>query len=535
VPTAIKETHAGFPFAVPEATTRIRVQALDILRGLVMVIMTLDHTRDFVHSAAMAFPPEDLGQTTPAIFMTRWITHFCAPVFMFCAGAGAFLRLERVRSKSELFRFLWTRGLWLIVLEFTVVRAGFFFNADFNPLFLLVFWALGMSMIALALLLHLPYRALLIISIAMIALHNLFDSVTTAQFGAYAWVWQVLHQQGLWVTGGPMVIVAYPLVPWIGVMAAGYGFGRVYRLPAERRRTLLLRLGVTMIAAFVVLRGLNGYGDPRPWATQREPIFTWLSFLNVTKYPASLDFLLMTVGPAIVFLGRVDRFRFSERHPLSVFGRVPLFYFVGPHPADSRTVDRVDVVHLRRGTVPVSAAADARHAAQCLSAGLRVGSLGRVCRMGRGGGDALSRLPLACTAEGAAARLVAQLRVERLGSSSPRCRLCRRSAWNVHRLRRRSKSSSGPCCFMSFLPNFACGGTCARSLRRFSAHQAAPRTGPSRPVRRTATRNSPCPAGFGPAGIVLRSGISNQRFGTRLSPMPSSCRSTGPPRVRRPQ
>ena len=293
-----------------------------------MVIMALDHTRDYVHSAAMAFQPEDLTQTTPAIFMTRWITHFCAPAFMFCAGAGAFFRLERVRTTSALSRFLWTRGLWLVLLEFTLVRAGFFFNLGFNPLFLLVFWALGISMIALALLIHLPYPVLLVVSVGMIALHNLFDGVTASQFGTYGWAWQLLHQQSAIVTRRLVVIVAYPLVPWIGVMAAGYCFGRVYGLPAERRRTLLLRLGAALIAGFVVLRALNIYGDPRPWALHGEPIYTLLSFLNATKYPPSLDFLLMTLGPTLLFLAWADRVRLSERHPLIVFGRVPLFYFV---------------------------------------------------------------------------------------------------------------------------------------------------------------------------------------------------------------
>jgi uncharacterized membrane protein len=314
--------------AGPKAQSRSRVQAVDALRGVAMVIMALDHTRDFIHSAAMSFRPEDLGQTTPSIFLTRWITHFCAPAFMFCAGTAAFLRLERGSTKSDLSRFLWTRGLWLIVLEFTVVRAGFFFNFDFNPLFLLVFWALGVSMIALALLIHLPYRVLLVLSVAMIALHNLLDGVTAAQFGSNGWIWQILHQQGLWLTPGPAVIIAYPLIPWIGVMAGGFCFGRVYRLSAAERRRVLLRLGMAGTAAFLVLRGLNLYGDPNPWSVQSRAVDTLLSYLNTTKYPASLDFLLMTLGPSLIFLGWIDRIRMGERHPFRVFGRVPLFYFV---------------------------------------------------------------------------------------------------------------------------------------------------------------------------------------------------------------
>jgi len=305
---------------------RPRVQALDVLRGLVMVLMALDHTRDYVHAAAMAFQPEDLARTTPAIFITRWVTHFCAPGFMFLAGAGAFLRLERV-IRADLSRFLFMRGLWLVVLEFTVVRAGFFFDVSGPPFILLVFWALGVSMIALAVLVHLPYGVLLAVSVGMIAAHNLADGVAPAQFGSAAWLWRILHVQGL-LTAQPPTIVAYPLIPWIGVMAAGFCFGRVYRLEPERRRQILLRLGLTLTAAFLVIRGLNGYGDPRPWSVQSQTVFTVLSFLNTTKYPASLSFLLMTLGPAMLFLAWADRIRVSERNPLLVFGRVPLFYFV---------------------------------------------------------------------------------------------------------------------------------------------------------------------------------------------------------------
>lgn len=305
-----------------------RVASVDLLRGAVMALMAIDHTRDYVHAAAMAFPPEDLSRTTAAIFLTRWITHVCAPVFMFCAGLGAWFWLERHGSKGDLSRFLWTRGLWLVVLEFTLVRFGFFFNLDYSVVILLVFWALGMSMIALAALVRLPWRALLVVSVAMIALHNLADGVTAARFGPLAWLWQVLHQQSLVLTGGPAVVVAYPLIPWVGVMAAGFCFGRIYRLPAERRRALLVRLGLGLTAAFVLLRFVNAYGDPRPWGAQGDPVFTLLSFLNTTKYPPSLLFLLMTLGPAIALLGWLDGARPDDRHPIVVFGRVPLFYFV---------------------------------------------------------------------------------------------------------------------------------------------------------------------------------------------------------------
>jgi uncharacterized membrane protein len=311
-----------------ERQVQTRLQPIDFLRGLVMVIMALDHTRDFFHSGAMSFSPEDLTRTTPAIFFTRWITHFCAPVFMFCAGTSAFLWLDQHRNKTQLAHFLWRRGLWLILLELTVVRFGLFFNFDYSVILLSIFWALGMSMIALGGLVFLPHRALLFFSISLIALHNMFDVVKSLQFGRFAWLWQVLHEQGISLTGGPALFTAYPLVPWIGVMSAGFCFGRVYTLRPKRRQRLLIRLGLAMTAGFVVLRAMNGYGDPRPWVPQQGLIFTLISFLNCTKYPPSLDFLLMTLGPAIAFLGWFDQARLSIRNPLVVFGRVPLFYFL---------------------------------------------------------------------------------------------------------------------------------------------------------------------------------------------------------------
>lgn len=304
-----------------------RVLPVDLLRGLVMVIMAIDHVRDFLHAGAMNFPPEDLSRTTAAIFLTRWITHVCAPVFMLCAGLGIWFRVERAGARG-VSAFLLSRGLWLLLLEFTVVHVGLFFNIKYDVLFLLVFWALGMSMIAMALLVRLPYGVLLVVGLAMIALHNLADGVTAASLGSFAWLWRVLHEQGIVPTGGPPLFVAYPLVPWIGVMAAGFCLGRVYRLPSERRRTLLIRVGLALTLLFVVLRSLNVYGDPRPWTVQDTALMTMLSFLNCTKYPASLLFLLMTLGPMIMLLGLLERARPGERHPLLVFGRVPLLYFV---------------------------------------------------------------------------------------------------------------------------------------------------------------------------------------------------------------
>ena len=292
-----------------------------------MIVMALDHVRDFFHQGAMSFSPEDLSRTTTALFLTRWITHFCAPVFMFTAGLGAFLWLTRGHTKSELSRFLWTRGLWLIFLDVVVSRFGMNFSLLEGPVILNVLWALGWSMVILAALIHVPIRVLAPLSIAMIALHNLADPINAGQFGAFNWVWNFLHQSGMLPVDGAVVIVAYPVVPWFAVMAAGFCFGPVFSLDPFERRRWMIRIGAGMILAFLVLRGINIYGDPQPWSN-KFPGMTALSFLRSTKYPPSLDFLLMTLGPALLVLAALDRTTLSRANPLIVFGRVPLFYFI---------------------------------------------------------------------------------------------------------------------------------------------------------------------------------------------------------------
>jgi len=297
-----------------KSRVRPRVQSIDALRGLVMIVMALDHVRDFTSSTAFLFQPDDLTRTNAALFFTRWITHFCAPVFMFTAGMGAYFRGTR-----ELSRFLVTRGLWLVFLELTVVRLALSFGR--GPVILEVIWALGWSMVLLAVLVHLPVRWLAVLSIATIALHNLADSVNAG------WFWNVLHRQAAVPVGSTFIVVAYPLVPWFAVMAAGYCFGRVMTFETERRRRWLLRIGLGVTAAFVVVRGVNIYGDPQRWSGAIPGMAT-LSFLKVTKYPPSLDFLLMTLGPAILLMWWLDRVEMGDTNPLIVFGRVPLFYFV---------------------------------------------------------------------------------------------------------------------------------------------------------------------------------------------------------------
>jgi uncharacterized membrane protein len=331
------------------ALTR-RIDSIDLLRGVVMVVMMLDHTRDFIHSATYQFDPTDLTQTNVALFLTRWITHFCAPVFVFLAGTGVYLRIARGKSKRDLSRFLITRGLWLVVLEFTVVRFRATFNPDYSSLGLMmqVIWVIGVSMIVLAALIHLPVRLVAGFGVLMIALHNLLDRFHvqgwrgpgSAVPGYGAKLLIILHQafEPFPIAGGrpPVLFVLYPLIPWIGVMAAGYAFGKIYQWDAARRQKLLLRLGTFATVLFIVLRAVNLYGDPSRWSPQITTTFTILSFLNTTKYPPSLLFLLMTLGPAFVALAWVERSRASGAHLESsnirgffvTFGRVPLFFYL---------------------------------------------------------------------------------------------------------------------------------------------------------------------------------------------------------------
>lgn len=308
---------------------KTRLSSIDALRGAVMIVMALDHVRDFIHRGAMSGSPTDLATTTPALFMTRWVTHFCAPVFMFTAGLGAFFWWNNGRTRGQLSGFLVSRGIWLIVLELTVMQLAYNFNfSTGNPIFLLVLWVLGACMVCMAALIWLPIRVLGVLSVAVIVLHNMLDPIAARQFGANAWLWNLLHQVGAFQFAGRLVIVPYTLIPWVAVMAAGFCCGPILLKDPDSRRRDLLRIGLAATLAFVVIRAINIYGDPAPWSAQPSSIMTALSFLNVTKYPPSLEFLLMTLGPALLALAYFDGRAFASTNPLVVFGRVPLFYFI---------------------------------------------------------------------------------------------------------------------------------------------------------------------------------------------------------------
>ncbi len=309
---------------------RHRLDSIDALRGLIMIVMAIDHVRDFVHIGAQQYSPTDLSRTYPFLFFTRWITHFCAPVFSLTAGLGAYFWLQRPgRTRIQLSRFLLTRGLWLILLELTVMRFAYIFTYSLQlPFLLLVLWILGACMIVLAALVHIPLRFLAPISIAVILLHNTLDPLKPAAFGHYAPLWELLHQPGGFPVLGVFVVVGYPLIPWFAVMSLGFCFGRIFHISPPQRQQVLLSTGVGMTLMFIALRASNGYGDASHWSAQPTRLYTLLSFLDCTKYPPSLLYLLMTLGPALILLAWLDTRAFSPSNPLIVFGRVPLFYFV---------------------------------------------------------------------------------------------------------------------------------------------------------------------------------------------------------------
>jgi len=302
-----------------------RIAALDVMRGLAMVLMAIDHVR--VYSGVPA------GGPTAGVFFTRWVTHVCAPAFVFLAGTSAFLYGRKQTGGDGLARYLVTRGVVLVLLELTVIRIAWTFNVDFAHYVLAgVIWMLGLCMVLLAPLTYFRLGAVATIGAAIVAGHNLIDPflprlIPAAQASATPWLWQILYLGPIAGSGGPFVVL-YSLLPWIGVMAIGYAFGAIVVMDSERRDRLCLRIGLAAIAAFVALRVARVYGDPRPWNGS-----SGLGFLNTTKYPASLQFLLMTLGPMIALLPLAERARTAFTEMLSVFGRVPLFYYLLHIPA----------------------------------------------------------------------------------------------------------------------------------------------------------------------------------------------------------
>lgn len=306
--------------------TKYRIESIDLLKGLVMVIMALDHTRDYFHYSAMFFDPTDPAHSTLPIFFTRFITHFCAPAFSFLAGMSAFMAGRR-KSKADLSAFLFKRGLWLVFIELTIVNFGWLFDLQFrNPLFQVI-WALGISMIVLAALIHLQRKVILWFSIIVIAGHNLLDTV---HFKGNVF-WALLHEfQVFPISKDYVFVVAYPIIPWVAVMALGYYFGAFYNADfgAAKRRKLFNLLGFSALALFVLLRFTNFYGDSYLYTDYHTLSKDLISFFNPSKYPPSLLYLLMTLGFTLVFLANSENLKGKVVNFFSVFGRVPFFYYI---------------------------------------------------------------------------------------------------------------------------------------------------------------------------------------------------------------
>ncbi|MFZ2906049.1 MAG: heparan-alpha-glucosaminide N-acetyltransferase domain-containing protein [Cyclobacteriaceae bacterium] len=312
--------------------TKSRIESIDILRGIAMVVMALDHVRDYFHATALTEDPLNLSTTTTILFFTRWITHFCAPIFVFLSGTAIYLQSQR-KTKKELSAFLFKRGLWLIFIEFVVVSLAWSFDLHYNLLFLQVIWAIGISMVFLSILIYLPFRIILVLGFVIVLGHNLLDiPESAADFKPNFW-WDLLHH-GAFATyayaEGHSLFLVYPFVPWLGLMMLGYCSGTIFTkdITPEQRRKLLTRLGIGVLAIFIVIRFINVYGDPFPWSTQKNFWFTVLSFVNIHKYPPSLLFMCLTIGPALLLLPVLEKTQNGFSYAMKTFGRTAFFYYI---------------------------------------------------------------------------------------------------------------------------------------------------------------------------------------------------------------
>jgi uncharacterized membrane protein len=318
--------------AAPLAAVKSRrIESIDLLRGTIMIIMALDHVRDYFQAYSYIYDPTDLQHTTAPIFLTRWITHFCAPTFMLLAGVSACL-YGRKNGRNALSFFLFTRGLWLVILELFIVTLEWTFNPHYPSFILQVIWAFGIGMMILSLLIHLPRPLLLLLGAVLVAAHNTLDTVQVNGNTFPALLWSLLHQPNFagFHFGGFNPLVGYPVIPWIGIITLGYCLGSLYTPetdPAARKRSLR-NLGIGSIVLFIILRWTNLYGDAAHWSTQKNALFTLFSFVNTTKYPPSLLYTLMTLGPALLFLAYAERPLNKLTSRITIFGRVPMFFYL---------------------------------------------------------------------------------------------------------------------------------------------------------------------------------------------------------------
>ena len=306
-----------------------RIESIDLLRGIIMIIMALDHSRDYFHSAALVDDPLNLATTSPFLFFTRWITHFCAPIFLFLSGTSAWLQSGR-KTKKELSQFLITRGLWLVLVDLTIITLGTTGDIYFSVFIIQTLWAIGISMAILGLMIWLPFYVILITGLVIVLGHNTLDFAEADHQGAFPFWWNLLHRQGelnLW--SGHSLFIFYPFLSWSGLMMLGYCFGKIFTTyETVQRNKILIRTGLGLLAFFAVLRFTNAYGDPLHWSGQRNALYTFLSFMNVQKYPPSLLYMCATIGPALIFLGLVNKTGGRLAKIFIVYGRVPMFYYI---------------------------------------------------------------------------------------------------------------------------------------------------------------------------------------------------------------
>jgi uncharacterized membrane protein len=316
-----------------QSELRSRVTSIDTIRGVIMIIMALDHVRDFFHITAFTANPVDPTTTTPILFFTRWITHYCAPSFLLLSGVSAYLSGMR-KTRPETANFLAKRGLWLVFVEVVFVTLALSFDVTYKVFFLQVIWALGMSMLVLSLLVRfLTAKGIFVIGLLIIFGHNLLDNIQLSPNSVsdiFMNVFFTASGKFYPVGGGKTIAVLYVILPWTGLMLAGYGLGSLYQKEFDpgKRRKALLTLGISATVLFFTLRALNGYGDPVPWTVQGETWRTVLSFFNVSKYPPSLLFTLMTQGPLLILLALADKLKNPVTRFVSVYGKVPFFYFI---------------------------------------------------------------------------------------------------------------------------------------------------------------------------------------------------------------
>ena len=309
--------------------TSYRIDSIDLLRGLVMIIMALDHTRDYFHKGGMTGNPLDLATTTPLLYFTRWITHICAPTFVFLAGTSGYFQ-ELRKDKKQLSGFLITRGLWLVFVEIVIFNFIFSFDVHYSLVGLQTIWSIGISMIILGLVIWLPFNAIFILGCIIVLGHNALNYYEATFATPPGWLYSLVHQPGLYkLWDGHSLFILYPFLPWSGLMMLGYCFGKLFlSIEGSKRKKMLIGLGSGIILFFAILRMTNSYGDPGHWASQKNVLFTFLSFMNVQKYPPSLLFMCATIGPAILFLAFAGNVKNRFTRFVTVYGRVPFFYYI---------------------------------------------------------------------------------------------------------------------------------------------------------------------------------------------------------------